>query len=368
MMSYYFQPLRGVSIMGLLFAILFLSVCVVSQEELSFTDDESESRFDPQSSNTFHVINKLSDTKINSKNQTSASKSILTEQTTQKPMRSVSTNLNSPSGSQTVVVLSNGTEVKLKPFITSSHQKIPQRNPLHSPPPLNTATSTAIRFLTQPLRHLILRSFEGYRRLLKEAHQIEDYFRQSLGLSKRVRFTSLDPLALPDPVVLEHRDRGIPILGRMVFTLSDIAISGLSNFRVEQLEATDLGRNLYFQHLIPHMDSVANYSIDYYLFDAVKVKISRGHMTARVPNARIKGTFQVLPDLMTAWFRVARVNLTTWVEDLDLRFHPSFLISDQFNIDRDTVDKIHSAFNYFLPNVTELLKLTYVKAIEMKLT
>ena len=115
------------------------------------------------------------------------------------------------------------------------------------------------------------------------------------------------------------------------------------------------------------MDSVANYSIDYYLFDAVQVKISSGHLTARVPNARIRGTFEVFPDLMNLWFRVAQVNLTTWVEDLDLRFHPNFLISDQFAIDRQTVDKIHTAFNYFLPNVTDLLRLTYTKAIEMRL-
>ena len=222
-----------------------------------------------------------------------------------------------------------------------------------------------LRILTAPLRNLVLLSFEGYRRLIRNAERIEDSIRRSLGLSKRVRLRSLDPLDLPEPVALEHRDRNIPILGKLVFTMSDISVSGLSNFRVEELDG--LGRNLHFQHLIPHLDSIANYTIDYHLFDVIPFRVSEGSLVARVPNARVRGSFQMFPDLVNVWFRVAQLNLTTWVEDLDIHFYPRFLLSDRFAIDRSTVDKIHTAFNYFLPNVTELLKVTYTKAIEMRL-
>ena len=259
---------------------------------------------------------------------------------------------------------------KLNPNVTlSSHKPNPHAvvsSPISSI--LGVASSLPLgplRILTAPLRNLVMLSFEGYRRLLKNADRIEDSIRNTLGLSKRVRLRSLDPLDLPEPVTLEHRDRSIPILGKLVFTMSDIAVSGLSNFRVEELDG--VGRNLQFQHLIPHLDSVANYTIDYHLFDVIPFRVSEGSLIARVPNARVRGSFQVFPDLVNVWFRVAQLNVTTWVEDLDIHFYPRYLISDRFAIDRNTVDKIHTAFNYFLPNVTELLKLTYTKAIEMRL-
>lgn len=259
---------------------------------------------------------------------------------------------------------------KLNPNLTLSSHK-PNPHALVSSPIsslLGAASSLPLgplRILTAPFRNLVMLSFEGYRRLLKNAERIEDSIRNTLGLSKRVRFRSLDPLDLPEPVILEHRDRSIPILGKLVFTMSEIAVSGLSNFRVEELDG--VGRNLQFQHLIPHLDSVANYTIDYHLFDAIPFRVSEGSLIARVPNARVRGSFQMFPDLVNLWFRVAQLNLTTWVEDLDIHFYPRYLISDRFAIDRSTVDKIHTAFNYFLPNVTELLKLTYTKAIEMRL-
>lgn len=248
------------------------------------------------------------------------------------------------------------------PIISSHKGQVVNSNPvLHQ----GLAGSTAMRLLTAPLRNLVMRSFEGYRRLMKDAHRIEDAMRSTLGLPKRVRLRSLDPLDLPEPVVLEHRDKNIPILGKLVFTLSDIMVSGLSNFRVEQLDGH--GRNLYFQHLIPHLDSVANYTMDYHLFDAIPFRVSSGHLLARVPNARVKGSFQIFPDIVNVWFKVAQLNLTTWAEDLNIRFYPEYLISERFAIDKSTVDKIHTAFNYFLPNITDVLKLTYSKAIEMKL-
>lgn len=274
------------------------------------------------------------------------------------------------SFSHNLTVANTSWAEKLSPNSTiSSHKPKPNavvNSPLSSI--LGAASSlplSPLRILTAPLRNLVLMSFEGYRRLLKNAERIEDSIRSSLGLSKRVRFRSLDPLDLPDPVSLEHRDKNIPILGKLVFTMSDIAVSGLSNFRVEELDG--LGRNLQFQHLIPHLDSVANYTIDYHLFDVIPFRVSAGSLIARVPNARVRGSFQMFPDLLNMWFRVAQLNLTTWVEDLDISFYPTYLISDRFAIDRSTVDKIHTAFQYFLPNVTELLKLTYMKSIELQL-
>jgi hypothetical protein len=269
------------------------------------------------------------------------------------------------------IVISNTSLIdKLEVNTThTSHKPNPQaviNSPISSI--LGSAASLPLgplRILTAPLRNLVMLSFEGYRQLLKNAERIEDSIRQSLGLSKRVRLRSLDPLALPEPVVLENRDRSIPMLGKMVFTMSEIAVSGLSNFRVEELDSS--GRNLQFQHLIPRLDSIANYTIDYHLFDVIPFRVSEGSLIARVPNARVRGSFQMFPDLLNVWFRVAQLNLTTWVEDLDIHFYPRYLISDRFAIDRNTVDKIHTAFNHFLPNVTELLKLTYTKAIEMRL-
>ena len=274
------------------------------------------------------------------------------------------------SYNRTIVLHSNGTEKQNPNATVSSHKARPHaviNSPMSSI--LGAASSlplNPLRLLAAPLRNLVLLSFEGYRRLLRDAERIEDSIRQVLGLSKRVRLRSLDPLALPEPVTLEHRDRSIPILGKMVFTMNDISVSGLSRFRVEELDG--LGRNLHFQHLIPQLDSIANYTIDYHLFDAIPLRVSEGSLTARVPNARVRGSFQMFPDLLNVWFRVAQLNLTTWVEDLDIHFYPRFLVSDRFAIDRNTVDKIHTAFNHFLPNVTQLLKLTYTKAIEMRLS
>ena len=276
----------------------------------------------------------------------------------------------SPGGSS-ISSVNNSSSIKTKASTNANGTFISS----HMPPVVNVpsiipssllAQSTAMRILTAPIRALVMRSFEGYRRLLKDAHKIEDSIRSTLNMPKRVRLRSLDPLDLPEPVVLEHRDRNIPILGKLVFTLSDIVVSGLSNFKVEQLDG--FGRHLQFQHVVPHLDSLANYTMDYHLFDVIPFRVSSGHLLARVPNARVKGSFQIFPDLANVWFRVAQLNLTTWVEDFNIRFYPQFLISERFAIDKTTVDKIHEAFNHFIPNITDILRLTYTKAIEMKLT
>lgn len=269
------------------------------------------------------------------------------------------------TSSDTLTSSGNGTSIQANhPIISASSSSL--INPLiNIGPPSSSSLLNPLRVFS-PLRNLILMSFEGYRRLMTDARKIEDAIRQSLGLSKRAHFRSLDPLDLPEPLILEHRDKKIPILGKVVLTLSDIAISGLSQFKVEQLDG--LGRNLYFQHLIPRMDSIANYTIDYHLFDAIPFRVSAGKITAAIPNARVRGTFQVFPDLLNIWFRVAQLNLTTWVEDLNIRFYPEYLISERFAIEKSTIDKIHTAFNYLLPNITDILRLTYTKAIEMRLS
>ncbi|KAI1287395.1 hypothetical protein HDE_10161 [Halotydeus destructor] len=228
-----------------------------------------------------------------------------------------------------------------------------------------SAIALPIRVLSHPIQNLVLMSFEGYRTLLQDANRIEAAIRQRLGFSRRARISTLDPMTMHEPVTLEHRDKNTPVLGKLVLTLDDIMISGLSQFKVEQLEG--YGRNLYFQHRIPNLDSVANYTIDYHLFDAIPFRVSEGHLTANVPNAHVKGSFQIFPDLRNVWFRVAQLNLTTWVDDLDLKIHPRYIINEHFAIEKSTENRIQDAIKSLMPNITEILKVTYTKAIEMKL-
>lgn len=228
------------------------------------------------------------------------------------------------------------------------------------------AIAGPMRILAHPLRNLVMMSFEGYRQLLVDAHRIEDAIRERLSLSKRMRFRSLDPIDMPSPVVIEHRDKNSPVLGKVVLTLSDVMISGLSQFRVDQLDGS--GRNLFFRHIIPRLDSVANYTIDYHLFDAIPFRVSEGHLIASVPNAQVRGSFQIFPDFLNAWFRVAQLNLSTVIDDLDLRLFPRYVINDKFTVEKSTEDKIQTAIQSLIPNITEMMKITYSRAIELKLT
>lgn len=91
-------------------------------------------------------------------------------------------------------------------------------------------------------------------------------------------------------------------------------------------------------------------------------------MTASVPNAHVKGSFQVFPDILNVWFRVAQFNMTAWVDDLDLHLYPRYIINDRFAIEKSTETKVQSAIRSLMPNITELLKITYTKAIEMRLS
>lgn len=259
--------------------------------------------------------------------------------------------------------------------VTRQYYSPPTATPVTGPTPvlgplgaLGSGLGTVgnqIRVLAHPFRNLVMLSFEGYRRLIQDAHRVEDAIRVSLGLSKRMRFRSLDPLDMPEPVILEHRDKNTPVLGKVVLSLQNVMVSGLSNFKVEHLDG--LGRNLHFQHLIPNLDTVANYTIDYHLFDAIPFRVSEGHLTANIPNARVKGSFHILPDILNAWFRVAQFNMSTHVDDIDLHLYPRYVINERFAIEKSTENKIHTAIQSLIPNITELLKITYTRAIELKL-
>lgn len=84
----------------------------------------------------------------------------------------------------------------------------------------------------------------------------------------------LDPLHLKAPVVFDYRDQKLPVLGKLIFTLENVMITGLSSFRVEKLHMEPITRMLNFQHIIPRLDSLANYTIDYHLFDAIPFRVS----------------------------------------------------------------------------------------------
>jgi hypothetical protein len=52
---------------------------------------------------------------------------------------------------------------------------------------------------------------------------------------------------------------------------------------------------------------------------------------------------------------------------VDINFYPKYLISDRFALEKSTINKIHEAFRTLLPNISDFLKLTYTKAIEMRI-
>lgn len=112
---------------------------------------------------------------------------------------------------------------------------------------------------------------------------------------------------------------------------------------------------------------MANYTVDYHLFDEIPLLISKGHLKAIVPNAYIKGSCSVLPDILNVWFKIANLNLSSSVEEVDVKVHPMFAISDRFRIERSTLNKLSAVIKNIMPNVVEYLKLTYSKAIEMKI-
>ncbi|RWS04584.1 hypothetical protein B4U79_13407, partial [Dinothrombium tinctorium] len=192
-----------------------------------------------------------------------------------------------------------------------------------------------LTIFSHPLRNLVIRSFEGYRKLIRNSNPIEEAIRQNFRLPNLFKIRRLDPLSLPEPITVEHRDPKTPVLGKVKITLENVEVAGLSGFKVDSVDG--FGRNLFFEHRIPMLDTVANYTVDYHLFDEIPLRLSTGKLKAETPNARIKGSFQIFPDLLNAWFRVAELNVTAWVEDIDLKVYPDFIISDRFVIERTTI-------------------------------
>lgn len=246
----------------------------------------------------------------------------------------------------------------------------------HVLPPITTFTSivpnynqqdplSPMQIIANPIQNLVLRSFESFRRLIKNCESIESFLIMKMNLPKWSKLHRLDPLELPESLYFEHRDPKTPLLGKLKFTLDNVVVSGLSTFKTENL--SNQGRTLYFKHRIPQLDFLANYTVDYHLFDEIPLLISKGHLKATVPNAYIKGSFVVLPDILNVWFKIANLNLSSSVDDVDVKVHSMFAISDRFRIERSTLNKLSAVIKNIMPNIIEYLKLTYSKAIEMKI-
>lgn len=78
----------------------------------------------------------------------------------------------------------------------------------------------------------------------------------------------------------------------------------------------------------------------------------------------------MFPDIINAWFRMGQFNMSTWVderEDMDLHLFPNYIINDRFVIERSIRQKIDHAIRTLLPGLTDLLKITYSKAIELRI-
>lgn len=249
----------------------------------------------------------------------------------------------------------------------------------HVLPPITTFTSitsivpnynqqdplSPMQIIANPIQNLVLRSFESFRRLIKNCESIESFLIMKMNLPKWTKLHRLDPLELPESLYFEHRDPKTPLLGKLKFTLENVVVSGLSTFKTENL--SNQGRTLYFKHRIPALDFLANYTVDYHLFDEIPLIISKGHLKATVPNAYIKGSFTVLPDILNVWFKIANLNLSSSVDDVDVKVNSMFAISDRFRIERSTLNKLSAVIKNIMPNIIEYLKLTYSKAIEMKI-
>ena len=248
----------------------------------------------------------------------------------------------------------------------------------HIMPPITTFTNiipavnynqqdplSPMQIIANPIQNLVLRSFENFRRLIKNCESIESFLISKMNLPRWSKLHSLDPLELPESLYFESRDPKTPLLGKLKFTLENVQISGLSTFKTENL--SNQGRTLYFKHRIPQLDFHANYTVDYHLFDEIPLLISKGYLNALVPNAYIKGSFSVLPDILNVWFKISGLNLSSSVEEVDVKVYPVFAISDRFRVERSTLNKLNAAIKNIMPNIVEYLKLTYSKAIEMKI-
>lgn len=231
---------------------------------------------------------------------------------------------------------------------------------LASADPLPSSTSPQLD--SKISTDLVLDAFETFRRLIQVNSGDKD---SQPGVSLYSPLQSLDPLVLSKPIVHECRDASSPDLGKIVLTLDSVQFSGLSQFKVEQVSSA--GPCLNFQHLIPQLDTCANYTVDYYLFDAIPLRISEGQLKATLPKAKIVGRFFSFPSVIGDWSRMSQFNLTTTVdEDMALMVSPKYTISDRFVLKKN-MNRFDAAIRSSLPEVSEILKGAYSRVIEMKL-
>lgn len=254
--------------------------------------------------------------------------------------------------------------------ITSTNHIIPQINTFANIIPAVNYNQqdplSPMQIIANPIQNLVLRSFENFRRLIKNCNTIEAFLITKMNLPKYTKLRTLDPLEFSENFYFDHRDPKSPLLGKLKFTLENVQVSGLSTFKTESL--SNQGRTMFFKHRIPQLDFHANYTIDYHLFDEIPLLISKGSLKSSISNAYIKGSFTVLPDILNVWFKIANLNLSS-SEDLDVqtKVYPIFNISDRFRIERSTLNKLNAAIKNIMPNIVEYFKLTYSKAIEMKI-
>lgn len=216
---------------------------------------------------------------------------------------------------------------------------------------------------------LLMDAFEVLRRLILDGFEEEE----SKEVSKDVELPShyspllrLDPLCLNKPVVVESRDNQTPILGKIVLTLENTRFSGLSAFKVDKID--NAGPCLNFRHVIPKLDVSSNYTVEYYLFDSIPLRISEGQLKAAIPEAKISGKFFSFASVIGDWSRMSQFNLTTTVDDdIALVVYPKYTISDRFVLKKE-MSKFDLAIKKSLPEVTDILKNAYSRVIEMKLS
>lgn len=219
--------------------------------------------------------------------------------------------------------------------------------------------------LSNRVKSLVMSSFEAYRRLIRDSGPIQEFLRERLCLPEITRVENLDPLVLSDTIVHEYTDKETPVFGKVVITVDDIKFFGISDFRVESIANSN--GSLNFIHRVPKMITTANFTVDYELFNQIPFRISEGTLQTNIVDARINGTFQMYPDAVDSWFRVAQLNVTTACEEpLDIVIEPKFVTTDKFVINSETIGIFSQLIRSVLPKVAEVLKLTYAKAIELK--
>ena len=176
-------------------------------------------------------------------------------------IKTISNGGNKPNGnageftvnSNTLNFTSQGLD-NLKVFnLTSTNHILPIKTFTSIIPNYNQQDALSpMQIIANPIQNLVLRSFESFRRLIKNCESIESFLIMKMNLPKYSKLHRLDPLELPESFFYYHRDPKTPLLGKLKFTLDNVQINGLSTFKTENL--SNQGRTLYFRHRIPQLD------------------------------------------------------------------------------------------------------------------